>query len=79
MQWVDTPRIGSTGFVQSRLVADKFPYLTYVEIEFHAPIYYANITRHVAGYVAQQRDGPIEFRSLKEAKAWAVVTARMNH
>ena len=77
-RWNDTHRIGSSGFVQSRLVTTKFPTLVLAEIEFHAPVYYAGLTRHVKGYVDAQLNGPAQFRDINEAKAWAVAMAGLS-
>jgi len=76
MKWVDVQNGMRSGFVQSRLMHN---HLELADIEFHAPIYYVNLTRHVKGYVDNQLNGPQQFRSLEEAKAWATVVARMNH
>jgi hypothetical protein len=76
MKWITTPSLRQYGFVQARLMHN---HLELAEIEFHAPIYYVNLTRHVAGYVDNQLNGPAQFRSLEEAKAWATVVCAMNH
>ena len=78
MRWLNTPHIGFSGFVQSRLMTARYPMLVFAEIEFHAPIYYVNLTRHVKGYVDNQLNGPQQFRTLEEAKAWATTVAAMN-
>lgn len=77
-RWHDTQSIGMSGYVQSRLVTTKFPTLVLAEVEFHAPIYYVNITRHVAGYVDNQLNGAPHCRTLDEAKAVAVALARLS-
>ena len=78
MRWDDTPAIGRSGFVQCRLKSTHWPWPELAEIEFHAPIYYVNLTRHVKGYVDNQLNGPQQFRTLEEAKAWATIVAAMN-
>lgn len=75
MHWIDTPKIGCSGFVQSRLT--DYIRGTLALIEFHAPTYYVEITRHVKGYVQAQYDGPAQFRSLEEAKAWTQAVVRL--
>lgn len=80
--WRDGDAIGKSGFVQARLMGYMrgldFPFVELAEIEFHAPIYYVNLTRHVKGYVKAQHDGPAQFKSLEEAKAWAVAVVGMS-
>lgn len=78
MRWQNSQSIGQSGFVQCRLRTSDFPWLELAEIEFHAPIYYVNLTRHVKGYVDNQLNGPAQFRSLEDAKAWATVVCAMN-
>ena len=78
MRWRESDNIGRSGFVQCRLISTAWPFLELAAIEFHAPIYYVSITRHVAGYVDNQLNGPQQFRTLEEAKAWATVVARMS-
>lgn len=74
--WRTSDAIGKSGFVQARLMGYQlgadFPFVELADIEFHAPIYYVNITRHVKGYVDAQLNGPPQFRNIDEAKAWAV-------
>lgn len=70
--WELSKAYGASGFVQCRYMSGDFPNLELASIEFHAPIYYVNITRHVAGYVDCQLREPNEFRNIDEAKAWAV-------
>lgn len=77
-RWNDTHRVGSSGFVQSRLVTTKFPTLVLAEIEFHAPVYYVGLTRHAAGYVDSQLNGQPQCRTLEEAKAVAVALTRLS-
>lgn len=80
--WSDAPALGRSGFVQSRLMGyvqgSDFPMVEMAEIEFHAPTYYVNITRHVRGYVQAQYDGPMQFSNLDAAKAWAVAVAGLS-
>lgn len=76
LRWADTPHMGKSGFVQSRLHLAPWPSVAAV-VEFHAPVYYVEITRHVRGYVQAQHDGPMAFNSLEDAKAWATVVVRM--
>lgn len=76
--WHDTHSKGVSGFVQSRLVTTRYPTLVLSEIEYHAPIFYVNITRHVKGYVDSQLNGPPQCRTLDEAKAVAVALARLS-
>lgn len=78
LTWFDTGNIGRSGFVQARLYSTTYPVLELAAIEFHAPTYYANITRHVKGYVEQQHAGPAEFTSMDDAKAWALAIARLS-
>lgn len=77
-RWCDSLNIGFSGFVQTRLRTTGSPTLCLAEIEFHAPIYYVTLTRHVKGYGVNQLNGPQQFRDLEEAKAWATVVARMS-
>ena len=79
MRWQESDNIGRSGFVQCRLKSTHWPWPELAEIEFHAPIYYVNLTRHVKGYVDNQLNGPQQFRTLEEAKAWATVVARMSN
>lgn len=71
-----------SGFVQCRLMGylsgAAFPFVELAEIEFHAPIYYVNITRNVKGYVDEQLNGPAQFRNIDEAKAWAVAMVALS-
>lgn len=78
MIWVNTPNKGRSGFVQSRLYCGSYPNLTLAEIEFHAPIFYVNITRHVKGYVDTQLNGPPKFDNITEAKDWAVAMVSLS-
>jgi hypothetical protein len=78
-RWCDSLSLGRSGFVQSRLMTTNFPTLHLAEIEFHAPVYYVTLTRHVKGYVDNQLNGPQQFRTLEEAKAWATVVARFTY
>jgi hypothetical protein len=82
LYWFDTPEVGRSGFVQSRLkgctLNSEFPMLELAAIEFHAPIYYVNITRHVKGYVQAQLDGPAQCATLEEAKAYATALVRLS-
>lgn len=77
-RWNDSHNEGRSGFVQSRLITTKYPTLVLADIEFHAPIYYVNITRHVKGYVDAQLNGPPQCRTLEEAKAVAVALVRLS-
>lgn len=78
MRWLNTLALGHSGFVQARLETSGFPPLVLAEIQFHAPDYCVYITRHVKGYVDNQRNGPPRFRSIKEAKAWAIAAVRLS-
>jgi len=68
--WELSKAYGASGFVQCRYMSGGYPNLVLAEIEFHAPVYYVNITRHVAGYVDEQLNGPAQFRNIEDAKAW---------
>ena len=68
--WERSNAYGASGFVQCRLMQGSYPNVVLADIEFHAPIYYVNITRHVKGYVDAQLNGPPQFRGIEEAKAW---------
>jgi hypothetical protein len=82
LHWFDTPEVGRSGFVQTRLKGcmhnSEFPMVELADIEFHAPIYYVNITRHVKGYVQSQLDGPPQCATLEEAKAYALALVRLS-
>ena len=78
MKWEVSAAKGKSGWVQCRLFSDEYPYLEMASIEFHAPIYYVNITRHVKGYVESQLNKPIESKTLDEAKAYAVALVRLS-
>lgn len=69
--WHRSSAYGASGFVQCRLMQGGYPNLVLAEIEFHEPIYYANITRHVKGYVEAQHSGPARFRNIEDAIAWS--------
>lgn len=69
--WERSSAYGASGFVQCRYMSGGYPNIVLADIEFHAPIYYVNITRHVKGYVDCQLNGTPQFRSIDDAKAWA--------
>lgn len=72
MYWERSNAYGASGFVQCRLMQGGYPNNVLADIEFHAPIYYVNITRYVKGYVNTQIEAPAQFDNIEEAKAWAV-------
>lgn len=76
--WELSKAYGASGFTQCRLMSGGYPNLELASIEFHAPIYYVNITRHVAGYVDAQLREPIQFRDIEEAKGWAVAMVALS-
>lgn len=67
MIWHDSPSLGKSGFVQSRLFRVRHDsYAQLAEVEFHAPIYHVSF--QVRGLHTTQSP---EFKSLEEAKGWA--------
>lgn len=68
--WELSKAYGASGFVQCRYMSGNYPNIELADIEFHAPIYYVNISRHVKGYVEYQFKEPTTFRDIEEAKAW---------
>ncbi len=68
--WERSNAYGLSGFVQCRLMQGSYPNVVLADIEFHAPTYYVNITRHVKGYVESQLEGPAQFDNIEDAKSW---------
>lgn len=79
LDWFDTPQLGRSGFVQTRLKrwaqSTDFPMLELAEIEFHAPSYYIRFHR-MSG--ATGHDESTEFPTLEEAKAYAAALVRLS-
>lgn len=79
LYWFDTPEVGRSGFVQSRLKGcmhnSEFPMVELAEIEFHAPSYYIRFHRMSGATGHEERT---EFPTLEDAKTYAIALVRLS-